>query len=314
VTPPRFRRALVTGGAGFIGSHLVDALLGRGLAVTVLDDLSVGRRENVPSAARLVCGDVRDAGAVDEALDGVDCVFHEAAVVSVRASVDGFHRDADVNLMGTLTLLGRMAARGVRRAMLASSMAVYADSATPTPLAESHPTAPLSPYGIAKLAAEHYWLLLCRRLGIPAVVLRYFNTYGPRQTPTPYVGVITIFINRLLAGEAPVVFGDGEQRRDFVHVRDIVAANLLALDAGVADRVFNVGTGRATSVNEIAQALTALLAPHLTPLRAPAQPGEMQNAVADVTAIRAALGFVPAVPTIAFADVIAYWRDPARPA
>jgi len=311
MTTSGFRRALVTGGAGFIGSHLVHALLDRGLAVTVLDDLSVGRRENVPPEARLVRGDVRDPAVVDEALDAVDCVFHEAAVVSVRASVDAFHRDADVNLMGTLTILGRMAARGVRRAVLASSMAVYADSADAAPLGESHPTAPLSPYGIAKLAAEHYWRLLCRRLEIPAIVLRYFNTYGPRQTLTPYVGVITIFINRLLAGEPPVVFGDGAQRRDFVHVHDIVAANLLALESDVSDRVFNVGTGRATSVNEIAHALTALLAPGLAPVHAPAQPGEMQNAVADITAIRGALGFEPAYPKIAFEDVIGYWRATA---
>jgi UDP-glucose 4-epimerase len=302
-------RALVTGGAGFIGSHLVRALLERGMAVTVLDDLSVGRRENVPRDARLVHGDVRDPAVVDRALDGVDCVLHEAAVVSVRASVDEFHRDADVNLMGTLTLLGRMAGRGVRRAVLASSMAVYADSPHAAPLGESHRTAPLSPYGIAKLAAEHYWLLLCRRLDIPATVLRYFNTYGPGQTLTPYVGVITIFINRLLAGHPPVIFGDGEQRRDFVHVDDIVAANLLALESGVTGQIFNVGTGRGTSVNEIAHELTALLAPGVAPVHAEAQPGEMQNAVADITAIRAALGFQPMHPTIAFEDVVEYWRD-----
>ena len=303
-----FRRALVTGGAGFIGSHLVRALLERGVEVSVLDDLSVGRRENVPPVAKFVKGDVRDARAVDEALAGVDCVFHNAAVVSVRASIERFVEDADVNLMGTLTLLSQMGAAGVRKAVLASSMAVYADSAEPLPLRESHPTEPLSPYGVAKLSAEHYWRTLCRHYGIEGTVLRYFNTYGPGQTLTPYVGVITIFINRLLGGESPLIFGDGEQRRDFVHVDDIVAANLLALERDAADRVFNVGTGRATTVNEIARELAELLAPGTKPSYAPAQPGEMRNAIADLSAIHEVLGFEPARPRIDFEEIVRYWR------
>ncbi|MFQ5515139.1 MAG: SDR family NAD(P)-dependent oxidoreductase [Myxococcota bacterium] len=303
------RHALVTGGAGFIGSHLVRELLARGRAVSVLDDLSVGPRRNVPSAVRFIEGDVRDADAVDEALQGVDCVFHNAAIVSVRASVEDFSRDADVNLMGTLNLLERMGRARVRKAVLASSMAVYADRAEPLPLPESHPTVPLSPYGIAKLAAERYWMLLCPHFGIEGTVLRYFNTYGPGQTLTPYVGVITIFINRLLAGQPPVVFGDGEQRRDFVHVDDVVAANLLTVEGDAASRILNVGTGRATSVNEIACELTALLAPDLKPIHEAAQPGEVRNAVADISAIREALGFEPRRPRLELAEVIRYWRD-----
>jgi UDP-glucose 4-epimerase len=306
--PRGFTRALVTGGAGFIGSHLARALLQQGLTVTVLDDLSVGRREQVPAGADFVHGDVRDAATVDRALEGVDCVFHEAAVVSVRASVDEFRHDADVNLMGTLTLLGRMPGRGVRKAVLASSMAVYADSPEGTPITERHATVPISPYGIAKLAAERYWLLVSAHAGIPATVLRYFNTYGPGQTLTPYVGVITIFINRLLAGEPPVIFGDGEQRRDFVHVVDVVAANLLALESEVAGRIFNVGTGRGTSVNEVARGLTALLAPGITPRHVDAPAGELRYAVADIAAIQTALGFRPTRPALAFEDVVSYWR------
>jgi UDP-glucose 4-epimerase len=300
--------ALVTGGAGFIGHHLVAALIERGLAVSVLDDLSVGRRENVPAAARFVEGDVRDPDAVDEALRGVDCVFHEAAIVSIRASVEGFAKDAEVNLMGTLNLLGRMQAAGVKKAVLASSMAVYADSPRPDPVPESYATQPISPYGVAKLAAEQYWLLMCPRFGIDPTVLRYFNTYGPGQTPTPYVGVITIFIQRLLAGKPPLVFGDGEQCRDFVHVDDIVAANLLALAHPGEGEVFNVGSGRGTTVNEIATALTAELAPELRPVHEPRQPEEVRNSVADISRIRAAYGFEPRRPTIDFADVIAYRR------
>ena len=308
MTRSGFQRALVTGGAGFIGSHLVRALLERGLEVNVLDDLSVGERQNVPDAARFTEGDIRDADAVDEALEDADCVFHNAAIVSVRGSIEAFVGDADVNLMGTLNLLSRMGSAGVRKGVLASSMAVYADSPKPLPLAESHPTEPVSPYGTAKLAAERYWLQLCPRFGIAATVLRYFNTYGPGQAFSPYVGVITIFINRLLAGEPPVIFGDGEQRRDFVHVSDVVAANLLALEGGSSNDVFNVGTGRATSINEIARELTALLEPSMKPEYAPSQTGEMRNATADIAAIRTALGFEPTHPRIDFKDVVSYWR------
>ncbi len=303
------RRALVTGGAGFIGHHLVRALLDEGLEVSVLDDLSMGRRENLPPAVRFVEGDVRDAGRVDEALEGVDCVFHEAAVVSIRASLEGFLRDAEVNLMGTLNLLDRMQRAKVEKAILASSMAVYADSPTPAPLSEDAPTRPSSPYGVAKLASEQYWLLLCRQAGIEGTVLRYFNTYGPGQTPTPYVGVITIFVDGLLRGEPPTVFGDGEQRRDFVHVSDVVGANLAALRGSASGRTFNVGTGRATTVNEIAERLVQRLLPGAEIRRAPPQPGEMRNAVADTHAIGAALGWEARRAELDLDEVVAYWRE-----
>ena len=304
------RRVLVTGGAGFIGHHLAHALVARGDAVTVLDDFSMGRRENIPAAARVVEGDIRDPAAVRAALEGVDAVLHEAAIVSIRASVEHFVRDAEVNLMGTLNLLQQMAGRPIRRAVLASSMAVYADRPLPEPLAEDAPTAPIAPYGVAKLAAERYWHLMGAQTGVPTTVLRYFNTYGPNQTFTPYVGVITIFVRRLLAGQAPVIFGDGEQRRDFVHVDDIVRANLGVLDApddAVVGRVFNVGTGHATSVNEIAAGLIAVLAPGTEPAYAPAQAGELRNAIADPSALRAALGWSPR-PGVDFASVVEFWR------
>jgi UDP-glucose 4-epimerase len=306
--PSPVSRALVTGGAGFIGHHLARALLDRGIHVTVLDDLSMGRRENVPPEARFILGDVRDPKSVDDALEEVDVVFHEAAIVSIRASVEGFVRDADVNLMGTLNLLQRMAPRRIRKAVLASSMAVYADSSTATPLREDAPVRPLSPYGVAKLAAEQYWLLAGRHFGFDATVLRYFNTYGPGQTPTPYVGVITIFVNGLLRGQAPSIFGDGEQRRDFVHVEDIVSANLAVLDHDCAGRTLNVGTGRATSVNEIARELIARLAPDLSPKHVPAVEGEMRNAIADASALRDATGWAPAWPRPDFDRVVEYWR------
>jgi UDP-glucose 4-epimerase len=238
----------------------------------------------------------------------VDCVFHEAAIVSIRASVEGFVRDAEVNLVGTLNVLQCMADSGVKKAVLASSMAVYADSPAPVPLREDARLGPVSPYGVAKLASEQYWLMMCGHFGLDATVLRYFNTYGPNQTPTPYVGVITIFINRLLRGEAPMVYGDGDQRRDFVHVDDIVAANLAVLGPGTAGRTFNVGTGHATSVNDIARELVARLAPGLAPRHAPPVEGEMRNAIADATALREATGWTPARPRPDFDQVVDYWR------
>lgn len=285
------KKALVTGGAGFIGHHLAGALLAKGLEVTVLDDLSVGRRENVPAGARFIQGDVRDPEAVTVALAGVDCVFHEAAVVSIRASVEGFLRDADVNLTGTLNLLQCLADSGVRKAVFASSMAVYADSECPVPLGEGAPLAPISPYGIAKLAAERYWLMMCSHYGLSGTVLRYFNTYGPGQTPTPYVGVITIFISRLLRGEMPVIFGDGEQRRDFVHVDDI-ASGVLASPAN-RPGTYNLGTGRGTSLNQLAALLASRINPGLSPQYAPAQAGELRFSIADITAAQRALAYRP---------------------
>jgi UDP-glucose 4-epimerase len=283
-------RILVTGGAGFIGHHLVVSLLRRGHPVTVLDDLSLGRADRLPEEARLVVGDVRDPAALAEALDGARHVFHLAAVVSVRASIEGFVRDADVNLLGTLRLLEAMRGRGIERAVLASSMAVYADSASGARIAEDHDTTPASPYGVAKLAAERYWHLVCPQLGVRGTVLRYFNTYGPGQTPTPYVGVITHFTERVLRGEPPLIFGDGEQRRDFVHVDDIVAATSATLDHEVGGRTLNVGTGTATTVNDVARAVLALLGSELVPRYEPAVAGELRNAIADIDAAREALG------------------------
>jgi UDP-glucose 4-epimerase len=277
----------------------------------VLDDLSMDQRANVPKAARFVQGNIRDPAAVRTALDGVDAVLHEAAIVSIRASIEHFVRDADVNLRGTLNLLQQMAGRPIKPAVLASSMAVYADSPTPMPLTERAPTEPLAPYGAAKLAAERYWLMMGAQAGIPSTALRYFNTYGPNQTFTPYVGVITIFIQRLLAGNAPVIFGDGEQCRDFIHVDDFVGANLAVLeapDAAVDGRVFTVGTGHATSVNDLAAALIALLAPGSRPEYAPAHTGEMRNAIADNSAVRAAVGWSPRRVPVACTDVVEFWK------
>jgi len=283
--------ALVTGGAGFIGSHLTRALLAQGTRVTVLDNLSVGRRETVPDAARLVCGDVRDSAAVADALTGVDGVFHLAAQVTIRGSFDRFCEDLDTNVMGTARLLRAMDASQVRWFVLASSMAVYADAESPEPIAESHPTKPLSPYGVGKLAAEGVCQQVCEARGVPFTALRYFNTFGPGQAYTPYVGVITIFVTRLLRGEPPVIFGDGEQQRDFVHVEDIVAGTIAA--PGRRPGIYNLGTGRGTSLKALARMITRRLEPSIAPVFVPPQAGELRFSIADITAAREALGFAP---------------------
>lgn len=284
-----FGHALVTGGAGFIGSHLTRQLLADGHKVTVIDNLSVGRREAVPEGARFVHGDIRDERAVADALNGVDCVFHLAAQVTIRGSFDRFYEDLDTNVMGTARLLRAVDPATIKRFVLASSMAVYADAPDATPIDEAHPTRPLSPYGIGKLAAEGVARQILEGRGIPFSAVRYFNTFGPGQTYTPYVGVITIFVTRLLRGEAPTIFGDGEQQRDFVHVDDVVAGTLAS--ARGAPGTYNLGTGRGTSLNALAAMLTQRLAPHLAPAHAPAPGGELRYSIADISAARRALGY-----------------------
>lgn len=285
------RRALVTGGAGFIGSHLVAALLDRGLDVTVLDDLSTGVADRLDRRVALVEGDVRDRAAVEAALPGVDCVFHLAARVTIRGSVEQFYEDVDQNLMGTANVLRSILGHPVRRFVLASSMAVYASATTDDPMPESFPCEPISPYGISKLASERLAAQVLARQGIDFTALRYFNTYGPNQTFTPYVGVITIFATMLRRGETPTIFGDGEQRRDFVHVDDVVAGTVAALDGPPG--VYNLGTGHATSVNELAQALIDEIRPGTTPRYGPPQEGEPRCSVADIAAARRHLGYEP---------------------
>jgi len=288
-----YRRALVTGGAGFIGSHLVERLLAANIETVVLDDLSLGKRQNVPPGATFVQGDVRDPAAVSRAISGADAVFHLAARVSIRASVAGFYEDAETNLMGTLNVLRACATSQVRKIVYASSMAVYADSPRPVPVAETYDTVPISPYGVAKLACERYARLVSAQAGFRSVSLRYFNTYGPRQTFTPYVGVITIFVQRLLRGEAPIIFGDGQQCRDFVYVGDIAAATLLAMYSEVNGEVLNIGSGTGTTVNRVATLLCQRLRPDIAPVHAPEHPAEMRNSIADIRKAQRLLGYEP---------------------
>jgi UDP-glucose 4-epimerase len=287
------RRVVVTGGAGFIGSHLCDALLSRGIRVRVIDDFSTGRTENLDPRCEVIRADVADQAALSGAMRGVDTVFHLAARVTIRGSVDRFDDDARTNLMGTLAVLSVAGKERVRRLVCASSMAVYADSADGRTLPEDHLQEPISPYGISKLAAEKYVRLMAPRLGVEPVVLRFFNTYGPRQGYTPYVGVITIFAHRLLKNQDLTIFGDGGQLRDFVHVSDIVQANLLAMETDAVGHVFNVGTGVATSVTQIADLLRQAIRPEAKVQYAAARAEELRNAVADISAARQRMGYKP---------------------
>jgi UDP-glucose 4-epimerase len=245
----------------------------------------------VPEGARFVCGDIRDAHTLSDALAGVDHVYHLAAQVTIRGSFDRFYEDLDTNVMGTARLLQAVDPATVKWFTLASSMAVYADASSPAPISESHPTQPISPYGIGKLAAEGVSRQILEARGIPFTAVRYFNTFGAGQTYTPYVGVITIFVTRLLRGESITIFGDGEQQRDFVHVDDIAAGTMAT--SGRAPGTYNLGTGRGTSLNQLAALLIEKLAPGTVPAHAAAQAGELRFSVADIAAAQRALGFAP---------------------
>jgi UDP-glucose 4-epimerase len=289
---------VVTGGAGFIGSNLVDALVARGDRVTVLDNLSTGKRENLAGAvaggARLEVGDVRDADAVGDVLLAVrpELVFHLAAQIDVRYSVEDPAGDATANVLGTIAVLEGARAAGARRLVNSSTGGgLYGDAdALPTP--EDHPVRPLAPYGQAKYAAEGYFELYQRLHGLSTVSLRYGNVYGPRQDVHGEAGVVAIFCGCLLEGRRPTVFGDGRQTRDWVEVGDVVRANLLAADANVSGPV-NIAGGRETSVLDLLAALDDVSdrGARLDPDYAPERPGEVQRSCLDVARAHRELGW-----------------------
>lgn len=293
-------RALVTGGAGFIGSNLVDALVARGDEVTVVDDLSTGRRESLEpvlaAGAELVEADVRDAGAMAGLCERVrpEAVFHLAAQIDVRRSTREPAFDAAVNVTGTINMLEAARRTGVRRFVNSSTGgAIYGEGRT-LPAPEGHHVAPEAPYGQSKYAAEGYCELYGRLHGLPAVSLRYGNVYGPRQDPLGEAGVIAIFCGRLLGGERPTVYGDGLQTRDYVYVGDVVEANLLAAAAGPeASGPYNIGLGREVTVLELAAALGDLAGRPFDPDHAPERPGEVHHISLDPTRARTELGWQP---------------------
>ena len=295
--------ALVTGGAGFIGSHVADALLAEGWSVTVLDNLSSGKRGQVPAAARFVEGDIRSPEAAALVRDGgFDLVCHLAAQIDVRKSVADPRFDVDVNIGGTLNLVEAVRASGRPTRVLFASTggAVYGDLVTP-PNLETYAKNPESPYGIAKFSVELYLAYYARVHGLDYIALRFANVYGPRQDPHGEAGVVAIFCQRLLAGTPLTVFGDGAQTRDYVYVGDVARAHVLAasrpsIPAGaVDDRAFNLGTGVETSVSDLAQGLIAVSGRAVPMQHAPARPGEQQRSVVSIDKARAGLGWAPAV-------------------
>jgi UDP-N-acetylglucosamine/UDP-N-acetyl-alpha-D-glucosaminouronate 4-epimerase len=290
-------RALVTGGAGFIGSHLVDALVDLGADVVVLDDLSSGRAENVNRAARLIEADILDKSSVDTALEGCELAFHQAARRAVLQSIEQPLETDRVNVGGTLTVL--MAARdaGVRRVVFGASSSVYGGSATlPTP--ESAPANPRSPYAVTKYAGEQYCRVFGELYGLETVALRYFNVYGPRQRPdSRYAAVIPLFIGALAAGRPPEVHGDGLQSRHFTFVSDAVRANLRAAEAGpqCSGRVYNVAGDRAYTLLDVLQILEETLGVRVAPEHTAPRTGDVRHSLADLTAVKDDLGYEPAV-------------------
>jgi UDP-glucose 4-epimerase len=289
-------KTLVTGGAGFIGSNLVDALVNRGDEVAIVDDISTGRRVNLEHAlsngAELIELDIRDAQAVADALDRVkpEVVFHLAAQIDVRKSVADPANDSRVNVEGTINVLNAAHASGVRRVINTSTGGAIYGEGQIIPAPEEHPVAPESPYGLSKFCAENYCALFTRLHGLSTISLRYGNVYGPRQDPLGEAGVIAIFCGMLLEGGRPKIFGDGTQTRDYVYVGDVVDANLRAADSD-ATGAFNVGRGVQTSVLDIVAALAAQSDNGFEADHAPARTGEVQHIALDPSRTKAELGW-----------------------
>ncbi len=286
----------VTGGAGFIGSHVVEAYLRAGHEVLVIDDLSTGCRDYVPPEARLVVMDVNDPELSELLAEyHIEVVNHHAAQVSVSVSVEQPLWDAQRNVLGSLNVYEAARRAGVRRVILASSGGTVYGEQQHFPAFESHPLQPLSPYGVAKLAAEQYLLCYSRLYGLEAVILRYTNVYGPRQGTHGEAGVVAIFTGRLLQGEQPVIYGDGEQRRDFVYVGDIAEANVLAL-LPHAHGIYHCSSGQELTVNALLELLQQLIGTAISPRFAPRRPGEVRRSVCSYARIARELGWQPRTP------------------
>jgi len=288
-------RALVTGGAGFIGHHLVRALVDRGDEVAVLDDLSTGRiarLDSVVDRITVISGSILDPAALDRAVDGVEVVFHEAALASVAGSIADPRRTSEVNVAGTIDVMGAAARHGVRRVVFASSSAVYG-TAPRLPSTEEQLPSPTSPYGVSKLAGEHDVHVLGGLTGVETVALRYFNVYGPGQDPeSEYAAVIPKFITAVLGGTRPTINGSGEISRDFVHVDDAVAANLLAAQStSPSGLTCNVATGSGTSLLQLLDAICQAAGRAVEPTYGPPRDGDIFESRGDITTARRSLGY-----------------------
>ncbi len=291
------QNVLVTGGAGFIGSHLTDALVKRNCAVTVLDNLSTGNQANLRhlgDSIRFVRGDIRDPELVDELVAGCALIFHQAAVVSVPQTVEDPMESARVNEIGTLNLLEAARKHQVKRMVMASSCAVYGDDPQ-MPKHEGMIPKPLSPYAVQKRTSELYAAIYPNLYSLETVCLRYFNVFGPRQDPSsPYSGVISIFMTQAAQRQAPLIHGDGNQTRDFIFVQDVVRANLLAAQSRQAvGRALNIGTGRFVRINDLWKMIAMMSDLELKPQYGPARAGDIRESFADIAQAKSLLGFTP---------------------
>jgi UDP-glucose 4-epimerase len=290
---------LVTGGCGFIGSHLCEELVRLGHTVRILDNLSSGYLRNIDhlkGRVEFLQGDIRSRGDLARAAEGVDYIFHEAALVSVFDSVERPADNNDINITGTLNVLLAAKDRGVRRVVMASSAAVYGNDPE-LPKRETMRPQPESPYAIGKITGEHYLRVFSSLYGVEAVSLRYFNVFGPRQDPKSfYSGVISKFADDVTAGRQPTVFGDGLQSRDFVFVKDVVRANLLAMHAGNAGKgeAFNIGTAHSSTLLDLIGILGDLAGRPVAPTFRPARAGDIRHSLADISSARKDLGYEPA--------------------
>ena len=293
------RRFLVTGGAGFIGSHIAEALVRRGDQVRVLDNLSTGKRANMASFAKdieFIEGDLQDLAAVAKAVKGVDGVFHQAALASVPRSVEAPRDTHAACVTGTLNLLDQARLANVARVVYAASSSAYGDLPTASKR-ESDLPLPLSPYAAAKLAGELYCQAFFRTFGLPTVCLRYFNVFGPRQDPnSEYSAVIPKFITAILGGKRVVIFGDGRQSRDFTYIENVVQGNLLAFDAAsAAGQTVNLANGRSTTLLELLAAINHQLGMKVEPHFEPARVGDVRDSLADISRARTVLGYDPRI-------------------
>jgi len=307
---------LVTGGAGFIGSHLVRRLLEMGHAVRVLDDFSTGHRRNLAEVAariELIEGDLCDAETCRRAADGAEVVFHVAARASVPRSIEQPQRTHEVNVTGTLNLLIAARDAGVRRFIYSASSSAYGD--TPTlPKHEDMPPLPLSPYAVSKLAGEYYCTCFTHVYGLETVSLRYFNVFGPRQDPdSPYAAVIPAFVSRMVRGQPPVIFGDGEQTRDFCYIDNVMDANVLAMQAAnLRGEAVNIACGERVSLNQIVERINQHLGTKLRPVYQPARVGDVKHSLAALEAARRVLGYEPQIMFAeGLARSIAWYAQPS---
>lgn len=309
-------KILVTGGAGFIGSHVADACVAAGHDVVIVDDLSSGKRENLPASAAFHQADVRDADAAGAVMraERPQVLIHHAAQMDVRRSVADPAFDAQVNIVGLLNLMEHGRQNGLERVVFASTGGAIYGEQDCFPAAEEHPTRPLSPYGVAKLASEHYLFFYAQQYGIPYVALRYANVYGPRQNPHGEAGVVAIFIEKMLRGEAPVINGDGLQTRDYVFVGDVVRANLAAVGADYCGAL-NLGTGVETDVNTIFREIVRIGGFAAPEQHGPAKPGEQRRSVIDARRAGAVLGWRPEVDLAAgLQRTLEFFAGRVRPA